>query len=184
MARDIGKYRAQIEKFVDELCNIYYKHSQPEDRADIRSEVALIAHQKRDKAKDGNEAEFLGWLREIAKNVVRNKSRREGRIARRSSGSLDDEDVGEHLAQNVESSMPLPEAYVLSQERLQVIRTAISELPLIHQQVIWLFYVKELSEKKIAQRLGIRKGTVKSRLHNARKRLAVLLEAYIMGGQC
>jgi len=182
MTRDIGKYQAQIEKFVNELCNIYYKHSQPEDRADIRSEVSLIAHQKRDRVKDGDEAEFLGWLREIAKNVVRNWSRREGRTARRSSGSLDDEDVGEYLAQNVESSMPLPEAHVLSQERLQVIRTAISELPLIHQQVIWLFYVKELSEKKIAQRLGIRKGTVKSRLHNARRRLAALLEAYIMDG--
>ena len=61
MARDIGKYQVQIEKFVNELCHTYYKHSQPEDRADIRNEVALIAYQKRDKVKDSDEAEFLAW---------------------------------------------------------------------------------------------------------------------------
>ena len=180
MARDIGEYQAQIEKFVNELCRTYYKHSQPEDRADIRNEVALIAHQKRDKVEDRNEAEFLAWLREIAKNVIRNWSRREGRIAKRSFGSLDDEDFGESFAQSIESDAPSPEMLVLAQEKIQVIRAAILQLPLIHQQVVWLFYVEELPEKKIAKRLGIRKGTVKSRLHNARKRLVVILEPYIM----
>ena len=182
MARDIGKYQAQIEKLVYELCYVYYKHSQPENRADICSEVALIAHQKRDKVKDCDEAEFISWLREIAKNVIRNWSRREGQIARRSSGSLDDGDFNERFAQGIKSIAPLPEEYVLDQERLRVIQAAISELPLIHQQVIWSFYVEELPEKKIAQLLGIRKGTVKSRLHNARKRLAELLDPYIMDG--
>jgi len=182
MARNIREYQAQIEKFVDELCYTYYRYSQPEDRADIRNEVALIAHQKSDKVKDSDEAAFLVWLREITKNVIRNWSRREGRIARSSVSSLDDEDVSGHFAENIKSSTPLPEACVLAQERFQVIRTAISELPPIHQQVIWYFYVEELPEKKIAQRLGIRKGTVKSRLHNARNRLAELLEPYIMDG--
>jgi RNA polymerase sigma-70 factor (ECF subfamily) len=180
MARDIGKYQAQIEKFVNELCHSYYKHSQPEDRADIRNEVALIAHQKRDKVEDRNEAEFLAWLHEIAKNVIRNWSRREGRVARCVPGSLNDEDFEEDFAQSIESDAPSPEMLVLNQERIQMIRKAISQLPLIHQQVIWLFYIEELPENKIAKRLGIRKGTVKSRLYNARQRLATLLEPYIM----
>ena len=45
MPRDIGEYQIQITQFVDELCYVYYKHSQPEDRRDINSEIALIAHQ-------------------------------------------------------------------------------------------------------------------------------------------
>ena len=40
MPRDIGKYHTQITQFVDELCRVYYKHSQPEDRRDINSEIA------------------------------------------------------------------------------------------------------------------------------------------------
>jgi len=182
MARDIGKYQTQIEKFVNELCRTYYNHSQPEDRADIRNEVALIAHRKRDAVEDRDEAEFLAWLHEIAKNVIRNWSRRQGRIAKSSFGSLDDEDFGANFAQSIESNAPSPEMLVLNQEKFQMIREAISQLPLIHQQVIWLFYMEELPEKKIAKRLGIRKGTVKSRLHNARKRLTALLEPYIMNG--
>ena len=182
MGRDIGKYQAQIEKFVSELCRTYYKHSQPEDRADIHSEVALIAHQKRDEVEDRSETEFLAWLHEIAKNVIRNCSRRQGRIAKHSFGSLDDEDFGENFAQSIESNTPSPEMLILNQERIQMIREAILQLPLIHQQVIWLFYVEELPENKIAKRLGIRKGTVKSRLHNAKKLLAVLLEPYIVDG--
>ncbi len=179
MARDIGKYQSQIEKFVNELCNTYYKHSQPEDRADIRSEVALIAHEKRSKVENKDETEFLAWLHEIAKNIIRNWSRRQGRIAKRSFGSLDDEDVGENFAQNIESDAPSPVTLLLNQEKIQVVRTAILQLPLIHQQVIWLFYIEELPENKIAKQLRIRKGTVKSRLHIARKRLATLLEPYL-----
>ena len=82
MARDIGKYQTQIEKFVSELCRTYYKHSQPEDRADICNEVALIAHEKIDKVKDRDETEFLAWLYEVARNVIRNWSRREGKIVK------------------------------------------------------------------------------------------------------
>lgn len=175
MARDIGKYHSQIAQFVDELCRIYYKHSQPEDRRDISSEVALIAHQNREQVADESETAFLGWLHQIAKNVVRNWSRREGTAARRSLGSLDDENFG---AERIPSDSRAPETDLLSQERMVVVRDAISELPLIHQQVVWLFYIEELSVKAIAGKLGIRQGTVKSRLYHAREQLATRLASY------
>ena len=175
MARDIGDYYPQIMQFVDELCRVYYKHSQPEDRRDISNEVALIAHQNRVKVTDESETVFLAWLYQIAKNVVRNWSRREGTAARRTLGSLDDENFG---GEKIPSDSPAPETDLLFQERMAVIRDAISELPLIHQQVIWLFYIEELSVKKIAARLGVRKGTVKSRLYHAREQLATHLAPY------
>ncbi len=175
MARDIGEYHPQIVQFVDELCRVYYKHSQPEDRRDISNEVALIAHQNREQIADESETAFLGWLHQIAKNVVRNWSRREGTAARRALGSLDDEDFG---ARQIPSDSRAPETELLFQERMAVVRDAISELPLIHQQVIWLFYIEELSVKEIAGKLGIRKGTVKSRLYHAREQLATRLASY------
>ena len=94
MAKDIGEYHSQIVQFVAELCRGYYKHSQPEDRRDISSEVALIAHQNRERVTDESETAFLAWIHQIAKNVVRNWSRREGSAARRALGSLDDENFG------------------------------------------------------------------------------------------
>ena len=175
MARDIGEYHTQIVQFVDQLCRAYYKHSQPEDRRDISSEIALIAHQNREKITDESEEAFLGWLYQVAKNVVRNWSRREGTAARRTLGSLDDENFG---TERIPSDSRAPETDLLFQERMTIVRDAISELPLIHQQVIWLFYIDEFSVKKIAAKLGIRKGTVKSRLYHAREQLAMRLAAY------
>ena len=174
MSRDIGNYLTQITQFVDYLCRIYYRHSQPEDRSDIANEVALIAHENRHKVIEKTEAEFLGWLHEIARNVIRNWSRREGTVWSESFGSIDDEQLNDNLPSNSQA----PESDVLAQERLEAVRDAIRDLPLIHQQVVWLFYIEEISEKKIAKRLGIRKGTVKSRLHYARGQLAIRLEAY------
>ena len=175
MARDIGEYHTQIVQFVDQLCRAYYKHSQPEDRRDISSEIALIAHQNREKITDESEEVFLGWLHQVAKNVVRNWSRREGTAARRTLGSLDDENFG---TERIPSDSRAPETDLLFQERMTIVRNAISELPLIHQQVIWLFYIEELSVKQIAVRLSIRKGTVKSRLYHAREQLATRLASY------
>ena len=177
MARDIGEYHPQIAQFVNELCRIYYRHSQPEDRRDISSEVALIAHQNREQVMDESEEVLLAWLHEIVKNVVRNWSRREGTAVRRSLGSLDDENFG---AERIPSDSRAPETELLFQERMAVVRDAISELPLIHQQVVWLFYIEELSVKKIAGRLGIRRGTVKSRLYHAREQLATRLAPYFI----
>ena len=175
MARDIGEYQPQIMLFVDELCRVYYRHSQPEDRGDISSEVALIAHQNREKIADESEDAFLAWLHEIVRNVVRNWSRREGTAARRALGSLDDENFG---AERIPSDSRAPDTELLFQERMAAVRDAISELPLIHQQVIWLFYIEELSVKQIAVRLGVRAGTVKSRLYHAREQLATRLASY------
>lgn len=177
MARDIGEYHPQITRFVDELCRVYYKHSQPEDRRDISNEVALIAHQNRGKVADESEEAFLAWIHRIAKNVVRNWSRREGTAARRALGSLDDENFG---AGQILSDARPPETELLFQEKMGVVQEAISELPLIHQQVIWLFYIEELSVKKIAGRLGIKKGTVKSRLYHAREQLTTRLAPYFI----
>ncbi len=180
MARDIGKYHSQIAQFIAELCRVYYKHSQPEDRRDISSEVVLIAHQNLEQVTDESETAFLAWVHRIAKNVVRNWSRREGSAARRALGSLDDENFG--IGQILSDSRA-PETDLLFQERMAVVRDAISELPLIHQQVIWLFYIEELSVKKIVTKLGIRKGTVKSRLYHAREQLATRLAPYFVDNE-
>lgn len=48
---------------------------------------------------------------------------------------------------------------------------ALADLPLVEKEVLTLFYLRELSLDGVAQALGIPSGTVKSRLHRARRML-------------
>lgn len=56
------------------------------------------------------------------------------------------------------------------------IRDAVAKLPEIQRAVVLLFYYHDLPQEEIATVLGIPKGTVKSRLHVAIKKLKEELE--------
>jgi len=56
------------------------------------------------------------------------------------------------------------------------LRTAIARLPQLQQEVLDLYYVIGFSIAEIAHILGIKSGTVKSRLHAARQTLKTTLE--------
>ncbi|WP_426749675.1 RNA polymerase sigma factor [Myxococcus sp. Y35] len=69
------------------------------------------------------------------------------------------------------------EETVEGRERKRRLDAAMSTLSLEHRTVLSLFAVEGLSHAQIASVLGIPEGTVWSRLHLARKRLAAALEA-------
>lgn len=60
---------------------------------------------------------------------------------------------------------------------------AIRQLPPTHRAVVHLFYREELSLEDIASILDVPVGTVKSRLHNARRALKILLGDAAPAGQ-
>ena len=62
------------------------------------------------------------------------------------------------------------EAEELEQE-LTAVEQELSRLPAIEREALTLFYLRELSLQEIAQALDIPVGTVKSRLHRARRML-------------
>lgn len=57
------------------------------------------------------------------------------------------------------------------EEKRERVREAIAKLPSIFQEVILLCYLEELSYREIAERLGLKEGTIKSRLFKAKKLL-------------
>lgn len=61
-------------------------------------------------------------------------------------------------------------------ERLAV-SAAVAELPLIDQELISRRYVQDQTYERIAFALAMPEGTVKVRLHRARRRLGQVLEA-------
>lgn len=75
-----------------------------------------------------------------------------------------------------DSSDDLPEQKVIRQEMQKTVRAAVLRLPDKMKVTVLLYYMEERSVEEIAEILRIPKGTVKSRLHQARKILRKELE--------
>ncbi len=100
------------------------------------------------------------WLYRVVVNACNSKLRTEipHRIRRLPDGEL------EHLTTNDDP----PACAVVTND----VARALRDLPTHLRVVVVLRYFAELSEREIATAIGKRQGTVKSRLHEARRQLA------------
>lgn len=113
-----------------------------------------------DRFRDG--APLRPWLLAIVANEARNRRRSAGRRARLTARAL----------QAAEPPVaPGPEGSVLSGERSAALLAALDRLDERDRAVIGCRYLLDLSEAETAQVLGVRPGTVKSRLSRALGRL-------------
>lgn len=109
---------------------------------------------------------LVPWIFRIARHAAIDRLRA-GYARRESLGEPADLDL-EALEDDADAShvglSDLPEEI----DRLQ---RQLLELPLIEREVLTLFYLRELNLREVADVLEIPTGTVKSRLHRARKML-------------
>jgi RNA polymerase sigma factor (sigma-70 family) len=105
-------------------------------------------------------AAFKPWLYRVVVNTCNSKLRQE--IPHRDQRSNDDDLVG------VSSAEDTPSHVAVSHD----VASALQDLPLHLRVVVVLRYYADLSEREIAIAIGRRPGTVKSRLHEARRLLA------------
>ncbi len=104
------------------------------------------------------EQRFSAWLFAIAWNLVKDRWSR--RLA------SDDVDLAA-----MPSGERSPEEQAVEADRAARVRDVVARLPERLAQAILLRYFEELSEKEVAERLGIPVGTVKSRIHHGLKLL-------------
>jgi RNA polymerase sigma factor (sigma-70 family) len=116
-------------------------------------------------------APFRAWLVQIAINEARNRRRAAGRRAGLAL-RVGDDPVGSLAA-------PSAEAETLASEERARLAAAVEQLSDDDQLVIAARYFIGLSEAETATALGLRRGTVKSRLSRALGRLRTKLE--VMG---
>ncbi len=107
------------------------------------------------------------WLYRVTLNLVRDWSRK--RVFGRSVDDL--LEWFSALAAPVASM----EAEIERDEVIALVRQVIETLPQAHREVVVLFYLEELPIELIAETLEIPAGTVKSRLHYARRKLREVL---------
>lgn len=115
------------------------------------------------------EASLRTWLYRIAAHVASRRLRGERR-RERYAAAFEDEPGGAVAAVS-------PERRVAAREELARIAEAVDRLPL-KQRLVWvLCEVEELSMDEAAAALGVSGGTVRSRLHHARRKVAARLAA-------
>ncbi len=104
------------------------------------------------------------WLYRVVVNSCYSKLRRE--IPHR------DHRAGDEALAHVAGTAGEPEARAEQGEVAETVLAALQRLPVSLRVPVVLRYYADLSERDIALAIGRRQGTVKSRLHEARRRLA------------
>jgi len=135
-----------------------------ENAEDITQDAFIKAFQNIPQLQD--ETKFGAWLAVIASNLARNYLKREKRI------HYTDREV---IADGASEADYTEESALRSLE-VDRVRQAIKNLPPDHYQVVVLQYYYDLRVEEIASMLKVSSGTIKSRLHRARQRLARELE--------
>lgn len=114
---------------------------------------------------------FGAWVRSIAARMAINRA-----VRRRNLGS--DESDG-FIANCVETETPL--TAILGQERSDQVHKGLSKLRSLDRKTLTAFYFDGHSLVEMSEQFASPVGTIKRRLHVARKRLAKELEAMMVG---
>lgn len=109
---------------------------------------------------------FKPWMMQI---LVRTAYR----ITKKSRRELPDENVADKMQVSEEASSL---DRVIQEEEAERIMAAVRSLPVKLKTVVVLYYYDSFSVKEIAKLLQIMEGTVKSRLHAARRRIKATLQ--------
>lgn len=118
---------------------------------------------------------FRPWILRIVSNEARNRRRSAGRRERLALRVIERRGPGD--------AAPSPDAAAIAQEGRRTLLAALETLPERDRQVIACRYLLELSEAETAKTLGVRPGTVKSRLSRALTRLRRELPAGFAPGE-
>ena len=159
---DAGAYEALVRRYQQiAFRTAWVITGTAADAEDAAQEGMVKAWHALDRFRAG--AAFRPWLLTIVANEARNR-RRAGRRQ---------DDLALRVAEDRPSgdAAPSPEAAALASERRGELLAAVNRLPRADREVIACRYFLELSEAEIAGALGCRRGTVKSRLSRALRRL-------------
>jgi RNA polymerase sigma-70 factor, ECF subfamily len=175
---DVEAFRALVVRYQRKVYAVALGIVKDADMAwDVAQDVFVRVHRGLDGFK--GESSFFTWLFRIATHVSIDSVRRE-RLSQREDvedvREVDLEGAGEGiLATSLGND---PRETVLRRELAGKMEAALATLPEKHRTILVLREVEGLSYEELAERLGIHKGTVMSRLFHARKKMQAALRGY------
>ena len=171
VAGDATAFEPLVEKYRQRVWRLAYQVLHDREEAwDVAQEAFVRAFHSLPSFR--GQSAFYTWLFRITVNVATDRHRQRGAQAR----AFGPERVSEEeWARTTPDPGGGPEQQAARKEQRERIRSALDALPPKARTIIMLSDVEGLSYREIAEVLNCPIGTVMSRLHNARKRLKVLL---------
>ncbi|MBS2023430.1 MAG: sigma-70 family RNA polymerase sigma factor [Deltaproteobacteria bacterium] len=147
----------------------------PDEAMDIAQETFVRVHRFLPSFK--GDSSFYTWTFRIASNLCLDAARRRGRRP-----MVDLEDAGDELEAALDPPSHVlagPQKSTLNNELKDQLDNALQQLPEKHKSILLLREIDGLSYEELSQVLGIRKGTVMSRLFHARLKMQRMLREYL-----
>lgn len=176
---DMDAFEQIFLRFQRRIYNLVYQMvSNEDDASEITQQVFVRAHDSLGRLEHAEA--FTTWIHTIATNLCRDHVRRRSHIRtdsleQRYSGDDDSESTREIPDDSVS-----PEGILEDAEKHAVIHQAIQSLSENHRAVITLHHLQGMEVVDIAEIMGCRVGTVKSRLARARDELYKKLKDYVL----
>jgi RNA polymerase sigma-70 factor (ECF subfamily) len=165
---DVRAYEALVERYRDVAFRTAYLVTRGSaDAEDATQEAFVKAYYALDRFRP--DAAFRPWIMRIVTNEARNRTRSARRREALALRVAEDRPSG--------ASARAPEAAAVSAETARTLLSALASLPEGDRLVVSYRYLLELSEAETAAALGVRRGTVKSRLSRALDKLRTRLPA-------
>jgi RNA polymerase sigma-70 factor (ECF subfamily) len=142
-----------------------------EEANDLVQEIFVSVHQNLGKFRE--DSKLSTWIFRISKNQCINRLKY---LKRRGRGRSDEyEEVGEGALSDAMGAPPTPDAALESARERARVQWAITQLEPDARMLVALRDIEGLSYDEIMEITELPEGTVKSRLHRAREKLADLL---------
>ena len=162
--RDHAAFEQLVNRYKKKLYNfIYFQIRSAQDTEDLLQDTFVELYKSLDKY--NRDSQFNSYLYAIAKNVVFNHYRTKSRrITTEAQDNI--AEVAEDM--NLQGKLEISE----SMKQLQL---AVSQLNVEERQILYLCDNESMSYQQISVILDINLGTVRSRLHNIRKRIVEIM---------
>lgn len=142
-----------------------------ETNEDLEQEVFVKVWKNADKYKE--QGSFKSWINTIAKNVSKDYLKS---VQKRNQDALTSDD---EILNTIKDKKSTPELTLISNDRQKQITNAIENLKPKFKEVIMLCEIYGYTYEEASFKLKCPIGTIKSRLYNAKKELAEVLENLI-----
>ena len=155
----------QFQRTVHAIC--LRRLSNPSEALELTQEVFLHVMRRIDQLREPER--FAGWLRQVAVRMAINRMTRQVAPA----------SVETNVLEGAGETHDAPLDQLIARERAQHLWEALARIKTIDREVLVAFYIQGESLIEIADRLDAPIGTIKRRLHTARKRLKAELESCV-----
>jgi RNA polymerase sigma-70 factor (ECF subfamily) len=174
---DEQAFRSLVERYHRRVVQLALGMVKDADEAmDIAQETFVRVHRYLPSFK--GDSSFFTWTYRIAMNLSLDVQRRKARSERVEMGENDDAEI-EAAMDPPSHALAGPQRQALNEELRGKIEEALAALSENHRSILLLREVEGLSYEELARVLGIRKGTVMSRLFHARLKMQNKLREYL-----